>query len=67
VLVNNADIYPSISTTTLDEAAFDSVVAVNVRAPFFLVQEPGMIERGGGVVIPSGTLLHAACALREHS
>jgi NAD(P)-dependent dehydrogenase (short-subunit alcohol dehydrogenase family) len=39
------------------QAAFDSVIAVNVRGPFFLVQElvPGMIERGGGVVIPSGT------------
>jgi len=28
VLVNNAGIFPSIPTTTLDEAAFDSVIAV---------------------------------------
>ena len=80
VLVNNAGIFPSISTTTLDEAAFDSVIAVNVRAPFFLVQElvPGMIERGGGVVInigswistvglPSGALYGASKAMLEQA
>ncbi|HST40853.1 MAG TPA: SDR family NAD(P)-dependent oxidoreductase, partial [Conexibacter sp.] len=53
VLVNNAGVYPPTPTATVDEATFANVVDVNVRAPYFLVQAlaPGMIERGGGVVV----------------
>src|SRR3954471_4851384 len=36
VLVNNAGIFPSSTTPTVDEAMFDRVYAVNVKAPFFL-------------------------------
>jgi len=36
VLVNNAGIFPGSTTPTVDEAMFDEVYAVNVKAPFFL-------------------------------
>jgi Dehydrogenases with different specificities (related to short-chain alcohol dehydrogenases) len=36
VLVNNAGIFPGSTTLTVDEAMFDEVYAVNVKAPFFL-------------------------------
>lgn len=57
VLVNNAGIFPPGTTMTTDEATFDRVYAVNVRAPFFLVQAlaPGMVAAGGGVVVNLGS------------
>jgi NAD(P)-dependent dehydrogenase (short-subunit alcohol dehydrogenase family) len=57
ILVNNAGIYPAGTTTTTDEATFDRVYAVNVKAPFFLTAAiaPGMAERGTGVVINLGS------------
>lgn len=36
VLVNSAGIFPGSTTPTVDEAMFDAVYAVNVKAPFFL-------------------------------
>ena len=33
MLVNNAGIYPGSSTVATDEATFDQVYAVNVKAP----------------------------------
>src|ERR1700737_312220 len=36
VLANNAGIYPGASPPATDEATFDEVYAVNVKAPFFL-------------------------------
>ena len=36
MLVNNAGIFPGSTTPTVDEAMFDEVYAVNVKAPFFL-------------------------------
>lgn len=57
VLVNNAGIYPPSTTPTTDEATFDRVYGVNVKAPFFLTQAlvPGMIGAGGGVIINLGS------------
>ncbi|WP_067893579.1 SDR family NAD(P)-dependent oxidoreductase [Nocardia vaccinii] len=57
ILVNNAGIYPPATTSTADEAMFDRVYAVNVKAPFFLTQTiaPAMIEAGGGVIINLGS------------
>jgi NAD(P)-dependent dehydrogenase (short-subunit alcohol dehydrogenase family) len=53
VLVNNAGIFPGDSTPTTDEATFDEVYAVNVKAPFFLTAAvaPAMVEHGGGAII----------------
>jgi NAD(P)-dependent dehydrogenase (short-subunit alcohol dehydrogenase family) len=57
VLVNNAGIYPGSSTADTDEATFDQVYAVNVKAPFFLTGQiaPRMAQRGHGAVINLGS------------
>jgi NAD(P)-dependent dehydrogenase (short-subunit alcohol dehydrogenase family) len=57
VLVNNAGIFPGLSTAATDEAAFDEVYAVNVKAPYFLTAAiaPSMVERGSGAIINLGS------------
>ena len=57
VLVNNAGIYPAASTPATDEATFDEVYAVNVKAPFFLTAAiaPEMAARGSGSIINLGS------------
>jgi NAD(P)-dependent dehydrogenase (short-subunit alcohol dehydrogenase family) len=57
VLVNNAGIFPASTTTTVDEAMFDEVYAVNVKAPFFLTAAiaPEMSARGSGSIINLGS------------
>lgn len=58
ILVNNAAIYPSATTLTVDEAMFDAVMTTNVKAPFFLTAAlvPGMIARGSGSIINVGSM-----------
>jgi NAD(P)-dependent dehydrogenase (short-subunit alcohol dehydrogenase family) len=57
VLVNNAGIFPGPTTPDTDEATFDEVYAVNVKAPFFLTAgvAPAMAARGGGSIINLGS------------
>jgi NAD(P)-dependent dehydrogenase (short-subunit alcohol dehydrogenase family) len=57
VLVNNAGIFPASTTPTVDEAMFDEVYAVNVKAPFFLTAAiaPEMNARGSGSIINLGS------------
>src|SRR5258707_11703806 len=57
VLVNNAGIFPGPTTAATDEATFDQVYAVNVKAPFFLTAAiaPAMVEQGGGAIINLGS------------
>jgi NAD(P)-dependent dehydrogenase (short-subunit alcohol dehydrogenase family) len=57
VLVNNAGIFPGATTATVDEAMFDEVYAVNVKAPFFLTAAiaPAMAERGDGAIVNLGS------------
>jgi NAD(P)-dependent dehydrogenase (short-subunit alcohol dehydrogenase family) len=57
VLVNNAGIFPRTTTATTDEATFDEVYAVNVKAPYFLTGAvaPAMAEAGGGAIINLGS------------
>jgi NAD(P)-dependent dehydrogenase (short-subunit alcohol dehydrogenase family) len=57
ILVNNAAIYPGSVTPDTDEATFDRVYAVNVKAPFFLTAAvaPGMAAAGGGAIINLGS------------
>jgi NAD(P)-dependent dehydrogenase (short-subunit alcohol dehydrogenase family) len=57
ILVNNAGIFPGATTATVDDAMFDEVYAVNVKAPFFLTAAiaPVMAERGGGAIINLGS------------
>src|SRR5258707_2363150 len=57
VLVNNAGIFPGATTAATDEATFDAVYAVNVKAPYFLTAAiaPAMAERGRGAIINLGS------------
>jgi NAD(P)-dependent dehydrogenase (short-subunit alcohol dehydrogenase family) len=57
VLVNNAGIFPPTTTPTTDEATFDRVIGVNVKAPYFLTGAiaPAMAARGHGVIINLGS------------
>ncbi|CAM5524135.1 MULTISPECIES: SDR family NAD(P)-dependent oxidoreductase [Streptomyces] len=56
ILVNNAGIFPANGTLD-NEATFDRVLAVNVKAAFFLTAAlvPHMTESGGGAVINLGS------------
>jgi NAD(P)-dependent dehydrogenase (short-subunit alcohol dehydrogenase family) len=57
VLVNCAGVYPGSTTAATDEATFDAVYAINVKAPYFLTAAvaPAMAERGGGAIINLGS------------
>jgi NAD(P)-dependent dehydrogenase (short-subunit alcohol dehydrogenase family) len=57
VLVNNAGIFPGAATVSIDEATFDEVYAVNVKAPFFLTAAiaPAMAEHGSGAIVNLGS------------
>ena len=57
ILVNNAGIFPRTTTATTDEATFDMVYSVNVKAPYFLTAAiaPAMVQTGGGVIINLGS------------
>jgi pteridine reductase len=52
VLVNNASIFPSEKLEEVDEALWERTMAVNLRAPFFLIRHlaPVLRERKGAVV-----------------
>ncbi|HEX4196241.1 MAG TPA: glucose 1-dehydrogenase [Caulobacteraceae bacterium] len=61
ILVANAGIAPSasIEDTTIED--FDAVFAVNVRAPFFLVQQLlPILREGSSVIFTSSLAAHAA-------
>ena len=51
ILVNNAGIAPPSAVGSTDEATFDEVFAVNVKAVFFLTQEALPRLRDGGRII----------------
>jgi NAD(P)-dependent dehydrogenase (short-subunit alcohol dehydrogenase family) len=57
ILVNNAGIFPGATTAATDEATFDQVYAVNVKAPFFLTAAiaPAMAARGDGAIVNLGS------------
>ncbi len=57
ILVNNAGIFPRSTTATTDEATFDEVYAVNVKAPYFLTGAiaPAMVEARRGAIINLGS------------
>jgi NAD(P)-dependent dehydrogenase (short-subunit alcohol dehydrogenase family) len=57
VLVNNAGVFPRTTTATTDEATFDQVYGVNVKAPYFLTGAiaPIMAAAGQGTIINLGS------------
>jgi NAD(P)-dependent dehydrogenase (short-subunit alcohol dehydrogenase family) len=58
VLVNNAGLFPIALTPEVTASEFETVDAVNVRAPFFLVAalSPAMAERGYGAIVNVTTM-----------
>lgn len=52
VLVNNASVFPPERLEETDEALWDHTIAVNLRAPFFLIRHlaPTLRERRGVVI-----------------
>jgi pteridine reductase len=52
VLVNNASVFPAQKLEETDEALWEHTMAVNLRAPFFLIRHlaPTLRERRGAVV-----------------
>lgn len=59
VLVNLAGVAALGATVDTDEAAFDALFQVNVKAPFFLVAAlaPKIAARGGGSIISVSTMV----------
>ena len=53
ILINNAGIFHFARTADTTPATFDAHIAINLRAPYLLVQAlaPAMAERGHGAVI----------------
>lgn len=59
VLVNNAGVFPFGATHEIDGEVFDSAIAVNVKAPFFLTGSfaPRMASNGGGAIVNVTTMV----------
>jgi NAD(P)-dependent dehydrogenase (short-subunit alcohol dehydrogenase family) len=59
ILVDNAGIFPFGPTDGHTEGDFDSVFAVNVKVPFFLVAAlaPAMVDRGRGAIVNITTMV----------
>ncbi|MFE5140649.1 SDR family NAD(P)-dependent oxidoreductase [Streptomyces fagopyri] len=58
ILVNNAALFPGGPTTSQDVEIFDTALAANIRAPYFLTAAlaPGMVARGSGSIINVSTM-----------
>jgi NAD(P)-dependent dehydrogenase (short-subunit alcohol dehydrogenase family) len=61
ILVNNAGVFPFGPTQDMTEDDVDTVYAVNVKVPFFLVAHlaPAMAQRGSGAIINITTMVAA--------
>jgi len=59
ILINNAGVFPFGPTHEMTEEVFDSVYALNVKAPYFLVAElaPLMAKRGKGAIVNVSTMV----------
>lgn len=59
ILVNNAGVYPFGPTERTPESDVDTVYALNVKAPFYLVAElaPAMAGRGRGAIVNVSTMV----------
>ena len=55
ILVNNAGIAPALPLKQTDEAVFDAVMAINYKAPFFLIQAAADHIRDNGRIINVST------------
>lgn len=55
ILVNNAGVAPAVSLTDTSEAVFDEVMAINLKAPFFLIRALADHIRDHGRIINIST------------
>jgi len=55
ILVNNAGVAPALSLAQTSEAAFDEIMAINLKAPFFLIQAVADHIRDNGRIINVST------------
>ena len=55
ILVNNAGIAPALALAQTSEAAFDELLTINLKAPFFLIQAVADHIRDGGRIINIST------------
>ena len=58
ILVNNAAIFPGSPTVDQDVDSFDTAVAANIRAPYFLTAAlaPAMVAKGAGSIVNVSTM-----------
>src|SRR5713101_5240602 len=58
-MINNAGVFPFGPTHEMTEEVFDSVYALNVKVPYFLVAElaPLMAKRGKGAIVNVSTMV----------
>lgn len=58
ILVNNAAIFPGAPTVDQDVDSFDTAVAANIRAPYFLTAAlaPAMVAKGAGSIVNVSTM-----------
>ncbi len=58
VLINNAGVFELAPVSQTEPAAFESALAVNLRAPFELIHVllPDMLERGSGHIVNIGSV-----------
>jgi NAD(P)-dependent dehydrogenase (short-subunit alcohol dehydrogenase family) len=59
ILINSAGVFPFGPTHETTEEQFESVYALNVKAPYFLVAElaPPMAKRGKGAIVNISTMV----------
>ena len=59
ILINNAGVFPFGPTQEMTGEMFDTVYAVNVKAPYFLVAElaPLMAKKGKGAIVNVSTMV----------
>jgi 3-oxoacyl-[acyl-carrier protein] reductase len=55
ILVNNAGVAPATSLTQTSESAFDEILTINLKAPFFLIQVLAAHLRDNGRIINIST------------
>ena len=55
ILVNNAGVAPAVSLVETSEAKLDEIMAINFKAPFFLIQALAERMRDGGRIINIST------------
>jgi 3-oxoacyl-[acyl-carrier protein] reductase len=55
ILVNNAGVAPAISLAQTSESAFDELMSINLKAPFFLIQAAADRIRDNGRIITIST------------